>query len=792
MPQKIKHYTNPFLKTKGPLIPQGSSALPNLQNAIALHQQGQLGQAEAIYLQLLQIQPKNADALHLLGVIAYQTGHHQRAVDIIGLAIGINPNAAIYYSNRGNAFKELKQLDAVVSSCDKAIELKPDFAEAFYNRGNALKELKQLDTALASYNKAIALKPDYADAYLNQGNALQELKQLDAALTSFDKAIELKPDYAEAHFNRGNSLKELKQFVAAVVSYDKAIELKPDYAEAYFNRGVAMQELKQIDAALASYLKAIKLKPGYAEAYSNRGLALQELKQLGGAISSYDKAIELKPDYAEAYYNRGLALQELKQLDAAVASYDKAIELKPDYDYLFGLRLHTKMHLCDWQEFERNVSELGPKIQSNVKASTSFSLLSLPIVLADQLKSAEIWNIDKFPPIPSLGPINRRSRQLKIRIAYYSPDFRSHPVSSLAARLFEYHDRSKFELFAFFFGSEKRDEVTARIEAAFDQFIDVRKISDMEIAALSRKLGIDIAIDLAGHTQDCRTGIFSYRAAPIQVNYLGYPATMGAEYMDYIVADGVIIEEKNRIHYTEKIAYMPHSYLVGDPQREISQRIFTRLELGLPESGFIFCCFNASYKINPPVFDVWAKILQRVRGSVLWLSPASGTAVENLRKEAASRGLDPQRLIFSNRIDSPAEHLARVRVADLFLDTWPFNAHSTAIDALWAGVPLITCRGETFASRVAASLLKAIELPELVTEKNSDYEALAIELATNPAKLREIKDKLERNRLTTPLFDTAIFAKHIETAYIKMYERYQADLLPDHIYINVVDTKDKT
>jgi predicted O-linked N-acetylglucosamine transferase (SPINDLY family) len=305
----------------------------------------------------------------------------------------------------------------------------------------------------------------------------------------------------------------------------------------------------------------------------------------------------------------------------------------------------------------------------------------------------------------------------------------------------------------------------------------------MEVAALSRKLGIDIAIDLAGHTHDCRTGIFSYRAAPIQVSYLGYPATMGADYIDYIIADDVVIEEKNRIHYMEKIAYMPHSYIAGDREREISKRIFTRLELGLPESGFIFCCFNAVYKINPSVFDVWTEILQRVSGSVLWLSPTSGTAVENLRKEAASRGLDPQRLIFSSRIDSPAEHLARLRLADLFLDTWPFNAHSTAVDSLWAGVPLITCMGETFASRVAASLLNAIGLPELITTTRNDYEELAIELATNPSKRRGIKDKLEKNRLTTPLFDTALFAKHIETGYTKMYERYQADLLPDHMYI---------
>jgi len=447
------------------------------------------------------------------------------------------------------------------------------------------------------------------------------------------------------------------------------------------------------------------------------------------------------------------------------------------------MRESCKTYLCRWQDFDARIVELRQRIQRREKASSSFTLLSLPISPAEQRLAAQIWCEDKFPRSHLLGPIPKAIRGSKIRIGYYSPDFRSHPVSSLAARLFEYHDRSKFELIAFFFGSETRDEVTSRIEAAFDQCIDVRKISDMEVAALSRKLGIDIAIDLGGHTQDCRTGIFSYRAAPIQVNYLGYPATMGADYIDYIVADEVVIEEKNRIHYTEKIAYLPDSYLAGDPQREISKRVFTRLELGLPESGFIFCCFNAVYKINPEVFDVWAEVLQRVSGSVLWLSPASEAAAQNLRKEAASRGLDPQRLVFSSRLDSPAEHLARVRMADLFLDTWPFNAHSTAVDAVWAGVPLITCRGETFASRVAASVLSTMDMPELIASSTRAYADLAVELALDSIKLQGLKSKLWSNRVTTPLFDTQRFAKNIESAYEKMYERYQDDLAPENIYI---------
>ena len=621
MPRKIKQYKNPFLKAKDPLLASGSSALPNLQSAIALHQQGQLGQAEAVYQKLLEIDPRNADALHLLGVIAHQIGHHQSAVDMIG----------------------------------------------------------------------------------------------------------------------------------------QAIVLKPDYAEAYANRGVALKELKQLDAAVASY----------------------------------DKAIVLKPDYAEAYSNRGVALQELKQLDAAVASYDKAIVLKPDYEYLFGTKLHIKMHLCDWQDFKHNVSELSLKIQSNVKASACFPLLALPIGLADQRKSAEIWNIDKNPLMSSLGPITKRSRQPKIRIGYYSADFHNHATAYLMAELFERHDKGKIELIAFSYGPNKNDEMRNRVKKAFNQFIDVTAMSDKAIAQLSRELGIDIAIDLKGLTQDTRLGIFSYKAAPIQVSYLGYPGTLGVDYIDYLIADKTLIPQKSQQNYSEKIVYLPHSYQVNDRQRIISHKQFTKQELGLPQEAFVFCCFNNNYKITPDLFDSWVRILKAVDASVLWLLEDNQTAAANLRKEAHLRGVDPARLVFAKRMNLP-EHLARHRLAELFLDTFPYNAHTTASDALWAGLPVLTCMGESFASRVAGSLLNAIELPELVKDTQTDYEVLAIELATNPAKLKAIKGKLEKNRLTTPLFDTAVFAKHIETAYSKMYEQYQADLLPEHIYINDVDTKDKT
>ena len=788
---------------------------PNFQKAIVFHHQGQLDQAEKIYQQILAIDPRNADSLHLLGVVAYQKGKHEVAIDLIGRAIEINPNDASYYSNKGIALKELNQFEAAIACYNKAIELKPYFAEAFSNLGIVLCALKKFDNAVASYDQAIALKPEFAEAYSNRGIALQELKQLEAALASCDRAIALKTDYADAYSNRGLVLKELKQFKAAVLSYDKAILLKPDYADAYSNRGLALQALKQFDLALESYNKAIALQPDLAEAYSNRGLALHALKKLGAALDSYDKAIMLKPDYAEAYCNKGVVLHELKQLTAAVAYYDKAISLKPDfamcyanrgvvlqelkqvdaavssfdaaialqpeYEYLLGMRQHAKMLKCDWQDYSHSVLELSRRIQNNEKASPSFPVLALHISLHDQFKAAEIWVANKHPYNPSLGPIPRAARKLKIRIGYYSGEFRLHPVAILTAGLFEQHDKSRFELFAFCYGPNTHDDMRKRIANAFDKFLDVSTKSDEEIALISRELGIDIAIDLSGLTQDGRTGIFSYRAAPIQLSYIGYLGSMGANYYDYLLADSTIIPINSQANYSEKIVYLP-SYQVNDHKQEIQYAALTRQKLGLPSKGFVYCCFNANYKITPTTFDGWMRILNSVPESVLLLYADNQSAVKNLKLEAEKRGVDSERLIFGGMLNRSA-YLARYRCADLFLDTLPYNAGATASDALWTGLPVLTCMGESFASRVGASLLNAIGLPELVTQTQAEYEALAIELATNSAKLNSIIDKLERNRLTTSLFDTPQFAKDIEAAYIKMYERYQANLPPDHIHI---------
>ena len=599
---------------------------------------------------------------------------------------------------------------------------------------------------------------------------------------SYDQAIALKPDYAEAFNNRGIALKELKRLDDALASYDAAIALKPDYADAFYNRGNALQELKRLDDALASFDAAIALKPDYAEAFNNRGILLQELKRLDDALASYDKAITLKPDYVQAFHNRGNTLKELERLVDAVASYDKAIALNPDYEFLQGTKLHTQMRICDWSNLQNQSNRLLSAIADELKVIPPFFLLGLMDRPDLQLKVSKIFANANYPERDVCSEFTARPADGKIRIGYYSADFRDHPVSHLMAELFELHDTERFEIYGFSFRNSSNSEMRQRVANAIENFIDVSTKSDTEIVMMSRSLGIDIAIDLGGFTQDSRTGIFAERCAPIQINYLGYPGTLGAPYFDYIFADRTVIPEGSQQHYSEKVVYLPHSFQVNDSQRKRSDKVFSRQELGLPKDGFVFCCFNNNYKIVPETFDSWMRVLQAISGSVLWLLEDNPNAARNLRKEAQIRGVDPERLVFAARMKLD-EHLARHRAADLFLDTLPFNAGATGSAALWSELPLLTQIGESFVARYGASLLNAMDLPELITYTREEYEARAIELANNPFRLSVIKKKLEQNRETSPLFNGQLFARHIEAAYAEIHRRQLGGEKPDHIYV---------
>jgi protein O-GlcNAc transferase len=765
--------------------------------AVALFRNGRLAQAKRIARRILADQPKHDQALHLLGVVSSQQGNHSEGLQFIDAAMQIEEQSASIYNSRGNVLLALQRFDEAVASYDNAIALKSDFAEAFCNRGAALQELKRFDEALASYNQAIAFRPNYAEAFCNRGLALQELKRFDEALTSYDKAIELTPDYAEAFCSHGAALQQLKRFDEALVSYDKAIALKSDFADAFCNRGAALQELKRLDEALASYDQAIALKPDVAEAFYSRAIVLQELKRLDEALASSDKAITLKPNYAEAWLGRGNLFTELRRFDEAFAAYDQAVNLKPDLKYAEGARLLAKMGVCDWAKIEAEIAHFLSAVTDPKLVSLPFTLLAIPTSSADRLQAAKTFVADRvsFPAVWR-GEIYSHDR---VRVGYFSADFCHHPVGHLTAGLFEHHDKSRFEITAISFGPDDGSDWRNRIKAAAENFVDIRGMTDEEVADFIRHDEIDIIVDLMGLTQDCRLSVLSRRVAPIQVNFLGYPGTMGADFMDYIIADPTIIPKEHFPFYSERVVWLPDTYQpnayrlnenkhhISHNDHHISQRVPSRAECNLPEGAFVFCCFNGSYKINPVIFDVWMRLLRAVPDGVLWLSKTGRTAEANVGKEAELRGVSRGRIIFAPRLAEMSDHLARLRQADLFLDTLPYNAHTTASDALWAGVPVLTCAGQTFAGRVAASLLKAVGLSELITTSLEDYEALALKFAHDPSFLQAIKAKLVRNRDTYPLFDTACFTRHIEAAYTTMWQRYQSEESPTAFAVKRID-----
>lgn len=635
-----------------------------------------------------------------------------------------------------------------------------------------------MTSAIHLFRRAAKLRPDSAETHYNLAVALSVSGDHEEAAGHYKQALDRNPRHANARNNYAATLLQQGHLCEALDQYNELISIDPTLADAHNNRGMVLQALQRFDDAVGDYDRSIALKPNFPEAYVNRGNALQELGRVDDALASFKAAVALRPDFADAHNNIGNIHSHRGAFEEAIAAYDRGLSLQPGDSEARSMRFAAKMHLCRWSDFENERSELLSSIRRGLPVSP-FIALTISSSIADHLSCAKQFNGTRFPP--SKDPVWRSEvySHDRIRVAYISGDFREHPVAYLMAGLFEQHDRSRFDVTAISFGPKQDSEITRRLHAAFERFIDVRSKADQEIAALVRQLEIDIAVDLVGSLQGARPGIFAQRAAPIQVNYLGYPGTMGVPYFDYVIADRTVLPKEEAGFYVEKVAWLPDCYLVTDDTRAVAAATPTRSELGLPESGFVFCCFNQFYKINPTVFDVWMRLLREADGSVLWLREHSTPASQNLRAEAQRRGVAPERLIFAPRAPLAAQHLARQRQADLFLDTLPYNAHTTATEALWTGLPVITCMGTSFAGRVAASINRAIGMPELVTRSLAEYEALAVKIAQNPGFHADLKDKLGRNRQTHPLFDTARFARHIEACYESMWRRYRDGRPPE-------------
>ena len=580
---------------------------------------------------------------------------------------------------------------------------------------------------------------------------------------------------------------QLKEFDQAIVNWKKSIKVNPNFTHAHNNLGKVLLKQRKFNEAILSFNIVTEIDPKYFEAHYHKALAFSATRMYAKAIASWDCVINLKPDFIEGRVKRGDIFFDLRKFDTALADYNSAYILEPNYPFLLGTITFTKLLMCDWKDLSNDLEELKKNLSKFKKIVSPFIFLTLSDSPSLQKIAAEIWVKELALRVSQIESISKRKKEKKIRIGYYSGDLRKHAVGHLISNMLELHDKSNFEVFGFYFGKKivGKDEVHDRIVATFDKFIDISLMNDLEVAQLSRNLKIDIAIDLTVHTGDVnRFGIFMTKCAPIQVNFLGYPGTSGSNSIDYLIADKNLIPDENQKKKKKKIVYLPHTYQPNEFLKKISKKIFTRQELNLPEKGLILCCFNAHQKITPFVFKIWIKLLKNKKDSVLWLLEDNEISLKNLKAAASLEGVEPSRIIFAKRAPL-ADHLARHKVADLFLDTFPYTAHTTGSDSLRSGVPILTCKGDSFASRVSASLLKATGLEELITSNHKEYEDMAIKIINDYSYLKEIKLKLQKNKLEKPLFNTKMFTKNLEKAYSKMYEKYINDEKVENIEIEI-------
>ena len=710
---------------------------------------GDFVSAEKIFRSVVQKDKSNVAALNLLAVILMNRKEFGEAENFISRAISIDRSSDVSFYNYGIISKQLNKLQQALEQFDNALKLNPNVPETWNNRGIISNDLERPELAIADFDKAISLNHRYSDAYCNKGKSLALLQRYDEAIAAYNEALAITPNLEAAWLGLGRAFSVLKRHGEAIAAYNKALSIRSDQEIAWLGLGNVLFALKRYDEAVAAY----------------------------------DRALTIKPGLGDAWFRKGNALVNLERYDEAILAYDKVLSFQPDLPSAEGERLRIKMHLCDWRNLDEEIAHLAHSIHCGKANSFPLDMLTLADSPDIHIRCAEAWVAAKLPAAAAplwQGAIYAHD---KIHIGYVSADFRNHAVAVLMAEVFELHDRKKFSDTAFSLRADDGSEMRKRLIGSFDRFVDCENRPDAEIARLIADSEIDILVDLNGFTNEARTAVFAHRPAPIQVNYLGYPGTMGAPFIDYIIGDKTIFTLADSKAYSEKLVRLPHTYQPNDRKRKISEKPFRREDFGLPDGAFVFCCFNMSHKIFPSVFDGWMRILQRVEGSVLWLLSESRTTIENLRKEAAHRGVDPARLVFA-KIVHVSEHLARHALADLFLDTLPYNAHTTTSDALWTGLPVLTRKGNAFAGRVSASLLNAVGLPELITHSQEEYEALAIQLALDPERLREIKEKLRVNCPSAPLFDTPLFTGNLERAYEAMYRRYRLGLAPDHIDIS--------
>ena len=819
-----------------------------IQEAVAQHRQGALGPAEAIYLQILQVDPLNTPALQLLGALRAQQGRHHEAIELLNTALKLDPQNIGALINQSAALRSVGRLEEALEHCSRALSLQPALVEAWFNRGAMLAELKRPAEALDCFDRALQLHPGHVQALHARGLALLDLGRAGDALACFDGVLRAQPgntsllasrgvalarlgrfqdalhSYDSAlpglsqdaglHFNRANALTELARVPEALESYERALALQPEFGEAWYRRGALQAALGQHPAALNSIERALSIQPRFAPALIQHAWLLWQEGRLAEALASYDRALEIKKSDI-AWNGRGAALRLFGRIDEALASFDAAIALNPqnavalsnradllwrdknllepaiadlqrviaadpDHPYALGELLHLRMYGADWRDFPQQVAQIEAGLREGRKVARPFVYQAIAELPELAQRCSSLYAADQYPA--QIAPPHAPRGRDKIRIGYVSGEFGEQATAHLMAGLYECHNRGRFEVVAIDNGKSDNSAMRKRLENAFDHFVPIAGLPDDAAARKIRAEEIDILVNLNGYFGAHRMGVFARRPAPIQVNYLGFPATLGAPYIDYIIADRTVLPEEEQPFYAEKVVYLPGCYQVNDSRRAIGAVTGSRSDHGLPQKGFVFCNFNQSYKLLPVLFAAWMRILKRAPGSVLWLLDSQAPFPQNLRRAAQQQGVAGERLVFAP-FQPLAQHLARLQQADLFLDTLPYNAHTTASDSLWSGVPLLTCRGTTFPGRVAASLLQAAGLQDLIVENLPDYEDRAISLAGEPGAMQALKARLAANRSQSPLFDTDGFCRRIEQAYLRMWQIRQAGGAPEHFSV---------
>ena len=786
------------------LDPRNAAACGNL--AIIAAQNGDLAGAERLFSEGIRLRPDYPVGHNHLGTVLQQQGRWAEAVAAHGQAIKLDPNYAEAHLALGNALKQQGELDRAMRSYLAAISVRPTYAEAHNNAGVVLQMQGELDEAVDAYRRAIAARPGYAEALFNLGSVQHQMGKLEVAEASYRQVIAIAPNVAVAHNNLGTVLKDKGDLDAALAALEQALALQTDYAEAHYNRGIVLQQQARAEEALAAYGRSIALRPDYIDAANNAGIVLQELGRHTEAIELYRKfarptsahadlynnmgtallgsgrpeearqafeqALAGRPDFPEAAYNLGNAYRELGRLADALAAWQRALQLRADYPDALSQLVHHRALTCQWDRHAADQERLVGMVRSGVRVPP-FYLLATPATAADQWLAGRQWMASLQPPREVRFRHQPSLPGGRLRLGYLSGDLHQHSTAQLMAGLFEGHDRDCFEVFAYSYGADDASSMRARLTRAFDRFVDISTLSYRDAAKAIHQDQIDILIDLKGYTHGSRPMIPALRPASVQVSYLGYPATMGADFIDYILVDRFVVDEAEQPAFSEKLVHLPVCYQANDPGFVRAASPTSRRDWGLREEGLVLCCFNNSYKLSPAMFDIWMRLLNATPGCVLWLLATNGLVEANLRKEVAARGVDPARLVFADVVPS-AEHIERHRHADLFLDTLPCNAHTTASDALWGGVPVLTCRGDTFAGRVAGSLLKAIGMGELVTNSLGEYERTAQALLGDPARLTAMRRRIEQKRDTNSLFDLPTLTRAIEAAYQRMWLQHVA------------------